>query len=173
MSALTTQPTNQSFLSPLGFQLVIKKTPNTVYFVQKVNIPNVSLGTAAIPTPFSVIPTPGTKLTYGQLRVEFKVDENLSNYIEIFTWMRNIGFPDNFDQHAAIANATPQSGDGIYSDVVLNIADSNMRINRRVHFHDCYPVDLSEITMDSTSVDVDYITATVTFAYRKFDIGAV
>lgn len=173
MSALINQPTNQSFLSPLGFRLQIKKTPAMNYFVQSVTIPSVSLGTADVDTPFTKIPFPGTRLTFGNLQVTFKVDEDMQNYLEIFNWMKSMGFPDNFDQYAGIAGKSIQSGDGIFSDITLLTLSSAMNPNLELTFYDCFPVDLSSMEMDSTLPDVEYLTATVTFANRRFDIKAL
>ena len=170
MSVLDNQPTNQNFLSPLGFKLQVKKTPHVNYFVQSVNIPSVSLGTADADTPFIKIPFPGTKLTFGNLQVTFKVDEDMANYLEIYGWLRAVGFPDNFAQYTNIAGAALASGDGVFSDITLVVLDSAMNPNLEVTFFDCFPVDLSSIELDSTSGDVQYVTATVTFANRRFEI---
>jgi len=170
MSVLDNQPTNQNFLSPLGFKLQVKKTPHVNYFVQSVNIPSVSLGTADADTPFIKIPFPGTKLTFGNLQVTFKVDEDMANYIEIYGWLRAVGFPDNFAQYTNIAGAALASGDGVFSDITLVVLDSAMNPNLEVTFFDCFRVHLSSIELDSTSGDVQYVTATVTFANRRFEI---
>lgn len=170
MSVLSDQPINQSFLSPLGFKLHIKKTPTTNYFVQKASIPNVSLGTVDVDTPFTKIPYPGTRLEFGNFQVTFKVDEDMKNYLEIYNWLRDIGFPDNFAQYQNIASRPIASGDGIFSDISLMVLTSAMNPNVEVTFFDCFPVDLSQLEFDSTLSDVEYLTATVTFANRRFDV---
>lgn len=173
MTAISTQPSNPSFLSPLGFKLQIKKLPTVNYFIQSVNIPSVSLGTADAETPFVKIPFPGTKLTFGNLQVTFKVDEDMKNYMEIYDWLKSVGFPDNFAQYTNVAGAALASGDGVYSDISLLVMTSAMNPNIEVTFYDCFPVDLSELNFDSTSADVEYLTATVSFANRRFDIKAL
>ena len=173
MSALSNQPENTAFLSPLGFKLQIKKLPNVNYFVQSVDIPSVSLGTADADTPFIKIPFPGTKLTYGNLQVTFKVDEDLKNYLEIYDWLKSVGFPDNFAQYTNVAGAALASGDGVFSDISLIVLTSAMNPNIEFTFQDCFPVDLSALQFDSTSVDVQYLTATVSFANRKFDAKTI
>ena len=173
MSTLATQPSDINFLSPLGYKLQIKKTPNVNYFVQGVSLPSVSLGTADADTPFIKIPFPGTKLTFGNLSVTFKVDENMQNYVELYDWLKAIGFPDNFAQYTNIAGAALASGDGVFSDITLIALTSQMQPNIEITFQDCFPVDLSGLEFDSTSGDVQYITATATFANRKFDIKTI
>ena len=170
MSAIDTQPTNPSFLSPLGFRLQIKRTPNVNYFVQSVELPSVSLGDVNVDTPFTRIPFPGTRLTFGNLQVTFKVDENMSNYLEIYNWMMGLGFPDNFEQYKSLAGAGTMSGDGVFSDIQLLVLSSAMQPIQEINFQDCFPVDISSLSFDSTSVDVSYLTATVTFANRRFTV---
>jgi hypothetical protein len=173
MSVLDNQPLDQSFLSPLGFKLQIKKTPTVNYFIQKATIPSVSLGIADIDSPFTKVPFPGTKLTFGNLQVTFKVDENMLNYLEIYSWLRDVGFPDNFAQYSNIAGQQVTSGEGVFSDITLIVLSSAMNPNVEITFFDCFPVDLSELEFDSTLSDVDYLTATATFASRRFDIKAL
>jgi hypothetical protein len=170
MSVIDNQPTNPSFLSPLGFKLQIKKTPHINYFVQAALLPSVSLGTADAETPFIKIPFPGTKLTFGNLQVTFKVDENMQNYLEIYDWLKAVGFPDNFAQYSNIAGASLSSGDGVFSDITLIVMDSAMNPNMEITFYDCFPVDLSGLEFDSTSADVQYLTSTATFANRRFEV---
>jgi len=173
MSALSNQPGNKNFLSPLGFKFSIKKTPNINFFVQSVNLPTLSLGTAEVDNPFLKIPFPGDKLAYGTLDVTFKVDEDLSNYLEIHNWLVGIGYPDNFGQRATIEASLPMSGEGVYADLSLIITTSAMNPNYEVTFFDAYPISLAEMSFDSTLTDVDYVTSTVTFAYRIFKISAL
>jgi hypothetical protein len=97
----------------------------------------------------------------------------MKNYIELYDWLKGIGFPDNFAQYGNIAGAGVTTGDGVYSDITLIILSSAMNPNMEVTFYDCFPVDLSAIEFDSTSVDVQYATATVSFANRRFDIKAL
>ena len=173
MSALDNQPLNKNFLSPNGFKFSIKKIPNVNFFVQSVNLPSFSLGTVDVENPFIKIPFPGDKLTYGQLDVTFKVDEDLSNYLELYNWLVAIGYPDNFGQRGAIEppNVNIVSGEGVYTDAILIITNSRMNANYQVTFKDSYPINLSDMQFDSTVSDIDYITCTATFAYRIFTIS--
>ena len=81
MAVLNNQPTNPQFLSPVGFNFNIRKLPNTNYFVQAANLPGVQLGETPLATPFHQIPTPGDRVTYGELAITFKVDENMKTIL--------------------------------------------------------------------------------------------
>lgn len=172
MAITNTEPTNKNFLSPLGFKFSIKKTPNVNFFVQSVNMPNVNLGEAVFPTPFRRIPIAGDHIEYGDLIISFKVDENLSNYLELFNWIKAIGFPDNFDQHKAVDPkfVAAGTGTGIYSDATLTILSSAMNPINQVTFLDAFPVALTDFNFDSRNTDVEYVEATATFKFRTFQI---
>src|SRR5690606_103637 len=59
MSALDKVPSNNNFLSPLGFHFSVRKLPNVNFFVQRVRIPSISLPPADTPNPFVKIPYSG------------------------------------------------------------------------------------------------------------------
>jgi len=173
MSALSNQPTNNNFLSPLGLRFTIKKTPLVNYFVQSANIPSVSIGRVDIPNPFIKFPLPGTQLQYNPLVLTFKVDEDLKNYMEIYNWLVAMGFPDDFEQYRQIASADVMSGEGVFSDCTLTVLSSAMNPNIEVIYIDAYPTALSDLSFDVREQDVNYIEATVTFSYRRFRINNI
>lgn len=164
MSLTNTEPTNKNFLSPLGFKFSIKKTPNVNFFVQSVNLPSITVGSTAIPSPFIRVPVTGDHLQFGDLTLTFKVDEDMTNYIEIFNWIKAIGKPDNFAQY------DPQQQ---YSDATLTVLSSNYRVKQEIQFYDIFPVDLGGFTFMSTAGDVDYIETIATFRFRNFDFVAL
>lgn len=171
--ALNDQPNNVNFLSPLGFNFAIKKLPNTNYFVQAVNVPSVQMGDAIMPTPFVNIPTIGDRISYAEFQVSFKVDEDLRNYIELYDWMVQLGFPEDFSQAKNIyekQNNVDFMAEGPYSDATITILNSAMRPNLEVLFEDAYPISLSDLQFSATSPSVDYIECQVTFRYKLFRI---
>lgn len=147
--------TQNNLLSPLNFGLKINKTPNVDYMVQQVSVPGMELGTATTPSPFVPIPRPGN-LSYGELRVTFKVGEDLSSYLEIFNWMNALGHPDNFDQYK------PDVSDG--SVIILSSAK---RPIVSIDFTDMYPSSLSSLEFDSTITDIQYMTVDATFRFTR------
>lgn len=182
MADIRSQPANKNFLSPFGFKFFLKKTPNINWFVQTVNLPSVSIQNTIKPNPFVNIPVTGDHIDYGELKVSFKVDEDLKNYLEIYNWLVGIGFPDNFDQYKNIApklnrqitgNVDPLTGNSIYSDATLLLLSSNMNPTTEITFIDAFPVAISELKFNSTLIDVQYLEAFVTFVFRKFDIKSL
>lgn len=166
-------PNNPNFLSPLGFKFQLKKTPNTNFFVQSAIIPQLTLGTASVPTPFTTLPMPGDKVTFSEFQITFKVDEDMTNYLELFNWIVALGHPQNFDGYKELASKPSYTGEGLISEASLIILGSAKQPTAEVHFYDMFPVSLSDVTMDSRNTDVDYVTCTASFNYRMFDIRSV
>lgn len=173
MTALDTIPENKNFLSPLGFKFQVKKCPTVNFFVQTVNIPSIVLPDTYAPNPFVKIPYSGEHITYGDLTLTFKVDEDLVNYLEIHNWIKALGFPDKFDQYDVINRKPIMSGEGIRSDISLLVLSSSRNPTYDITFKDAFPVSLSGVEFDTRTQDVQYVTATTTFKYISYEINQI
>lgn len=179
MAVSDNQPTNLNYLSPLGFRFSIKKLPNVNYFCQSVSLPGISLGSIEQSSPFGIIPKPGDRLTYSNIPIRFRVDEDFRNYIEIHDWMVGLGHPESLDQTRELSAASPGpvrrlgTVASFVSDGTLTIQTSHKNASINIFFQDLFPVDLTELTFDSTAGDVDYLEATATFRYRRYTIERI
>ena len=170
MTAVDDVSLNRNFLSPLNFQFTLKRAPNVNFFLQKINIPSISLPKIDIPTQFVSIPTQYTHLEFGDMSLSFKVDEDLKNYMEIYNWIIDLGFPDNYRQRAVIDKEPTYTGNGVYSDISLIVLNSAKNPNYTITFQDAYPMSLGSLQFDSTYDDVDYMTVEASFAYTQYTI---
>jgi len=173
MTALDNTPVNKNFLSPLNFVFQIKRAPHLNFFIQKVNLPSLTLDYPSQPNPFERIWLPGEHLSYGTLDVEFMVDEDLQNWFEVHNWLRSLGFPDNFNEYAEIKAQTPTSGKGIRSDISLVLLNAVKLPKWQISFRECFPISLSSLDFGTTSGDVNYITAKASFRYILYDVERI
>jgi len=180
MAALDKQPENLNYLSPLGFRLLLDRIPTTTYFVQSAGIPSIQLGDYTEDTPLVALPYPGDKLRFTPLTITFRVDEDLTNYQELFDWMMGLGYPETTDQRAALVNqargtglVSPGAQDNVYSDGSMIIMTSSQNPNVRISFRDMFPIDLSTLQFDTTAQDVNYLEATATFRYSLYTIDLI
>ena len=175
MSAISSNPENKSFLSPIGFKFTIKRLPHVNYFCTSTELPDISMGQIdTVENTFIKLPIPGDKLVFGLLNLRFRVDEDMKNFQEIYDWLIGLGYPDNFSQSAAIRgnnNILPQ-GD-VYSDGSLIITTASFKPNVEVKFTDMYPVSLSSLAFNVEQTDVEYLQADVNFAYRKYELTTI
>ena len=180
VSPFDKQIANRNYMSPLGFKLILTKTPKVDFLCQSANIPQISMGTAVQATYLKDIPVPGDKVLYDDLNVRFLVDEKMENYLSIYKWMTGLGYPENAGQFRQLkkddirTNASASDdGDPRYfefSDATLQILSSNYRPSVLVNFKDAFPVSLSTLEFDVSQRDYNFFTASVTFKYTIFDI---
>ena len=107
----TNQIQNRNFLSPIGFQFVLGKTPKVDFFCTNTRIPELSLGLARQPTYLKDLDIPGEKLTFGDLTLRFLVDENMENYMAIHNWLTGLGFPETTQDYACLLYTSPSPRD--------------------------------------------------------------
>lgn len=156
----------QNYLSPVEFRFIIKRLPYVEFFIQEATVPGLSLASVETGSPFRTQYWHGDKLTYEQFTINFRVDENMNNYQELFNWMVGLTFPDRFSQFANLE----ESDDGLYSDATLMIMTNGKNPNMQVVFKDIFPINLGTIQMDTTAASVDYVTVDATFQTNSFEI---
>ena len=163
-----TNPVN--FLSPINFKFSIFRAPNVNFFIQKVNLPGISLPAIDVQNPLIRIPYPGDHLQYDELEITFKVDENLQNYLEIFTWLKGVGKQTQADYNK-LASAPLFTGDSIRSDISLHILTNKHNPNYEIVFHDAFPISITSLQFDASLQDINYLEATASFRYITYDIN--
>ena len=173
------QPSNLNYLRANGFLFMVQNLPKVSYFCQVANVPTINLGVARQPTPFVDIPHPGEKLQFGELVLRFKVQENLENFMEIFTWFVGLGFPVSRDQFKNYVSGQafryPQiNAEGPQlSDATLLVLDANNNPSAQFNFVDCFPTSLSDMNFDISSGEAQYFQSTVSFAYSYYTVESL
>jgi len=163
----------QNFLSPIGFRFALQRAPNIEYYIQAATLPSLTTNFVTVYTPFSSLSFSPDKLEYGDFSITFRVDEDMSNYLEIYNWLIGVSFPDNFKQHSDLVTRNQGDNSGIYSDATLTILNSTKNVNVEVTFEDLFPTSISDIQLDVRASDVNYSEATVSFRYKRFTIAIV
>ena len=161
-----------NFLSPMNFSFLLKRAPTVTFFLQECSIPGISLNTADTANPFVQAPYAGDHLTFEPLEIKFKVDEDMKNYLEIFKWMRGLGFPENFNQYKRLEEQKQYTGESVFSDITLTTMSSNKKNKYEITFVDCVPIYLSQVKFNTTDTDINYVTADCRFKYTYFNINA-
>jgi len=180
VSPFDKQIANRNYMSPLGFKLVLTKTPKVDFLCQSANIPSISMGTAIQPSYLKDIPVPGDKVLYDDLNVRFLVDEKMENYLAIHKWITGLGYPESIGQYRQLKKddkrtdrRVDDSADPLYfqySDATLQVLNSNYKPSVLINFKDAFPVSLSTLDFDVTTRDYNYFTAEVTFKYTIYNI---
>ena len=172
-NAFTRQIQNRNFLSPAGFKFSLAKAPKVDFFSQSVSIPNIDLGIAVQTTYLRDIPVPGDKLSYGDLSIDFFIDENLENYLQVERWMRSLGFPESIAEAVSLDPQKDSLLDGARSDGTLLIYNSSFNPIASILFKDAFPVSLTPVPFTADVTDINYIMATATFKYTIFNVESL
>jgi hypothetical protein len=177
------QPSDLDYLKPNGFKFQIHNLPNVSYFCQAANIPAIQIGAPEFQTPLSNIPVPGDKLTYGDLVIRFLVQENMSNYLELYNWLVGLGFPESREQYKNWNEAQryrfPAISDkrlgalGNFSDADFFILDSDNNPNVKITYYDVFPVSLEGLDFDISTGRADYLIGIAAFKYRHYTVEAL
>ena len=190
VNVLNRNPSKLDYASPVQFRFKCTKLPLVEFFVQSVNLPGINLGSAQQTNPLYDIPLPGDKINYASLDLSFVVDENLNNYKEIHDWLIGLGFPKDHTQFQNLqasgadrfpgstrsttatgsAIKTPLKEGGIYSDATLTVLNSKNIAKTEIRFQNIYPTSLGSLSYDIKLSDVDYLQASVSFAYMYYEI---
>jgi hypothetical protein len=174
-------PTTNDYLRPNAFRFSIKDLPGISFTCQSANIPDLQLGFATQPTPFTDVPLVGDKLNFGEFTVRFLISEDMSNYLEIYRWLVALGFPNNYNQFSEftkdrpsrfpfVTKATGKEEILAYSDATLTILDSTNNPKVNIIFKNLFPISLQALDFDIASASVEYFTAIASFKYTIFEV---
>lgn len=153
---------NRNYLTPIGFQLNLELFRGVDFLCQSVNLPDISMPITDVPTRFRNFPiVPGGGVTFGDLILNFIVDEELINYKSIHNWILKNG--------GANEQSTPDEGPE-YSAAQLLILTSNFNVNHIIDFENIFPYSLTQLNFDATDTQAEYFTAQVSFKFTNYTI---
>ena len=162
---MTIIPDEINQLNVVSFTTNFSILPNVDFFCQRVNIPAVNLGVYRQPTPLSDAPTEGDKIDFEQFAMNFIVNEDLSNYLEIYNWLIAMGFPDDHNQFNLAKNLNQTGTKTIRSDMNIIINTNKSNPNYSVTFKDAFPISLGSIELDASATSLEPIIVDATFEF--------
>jgi hypothetical protein len=134
------------------FNIVFDKLPNTVFFLQGFNLPEIRVEEVSIPTPIVDYNDVGEKINFDPYTIHFLVDSNMRNWIEIYAWMKRM--------------TSRGSRIGEESDATVYINGKDL-----LKFRGCWPMSLGSIDMDSTTEEAQFIKCSLTVNYDYLDVN--
>lgn len=155
-------PQSINYLQQPAYNFNIQRLPYVSYYCQRVNLPGISVGSVDFPTKgLRRIPVSGD-IVFNNLEIEFFVDEDLQNWLEVMNWLRSIANAEDFTEYDGMQNS--------YSNATLIVLNSAMNAKYKVEYRDIIPISLTDINFDTTVSEITPITATVAFEYTTHTI---
>jgi len=147
--------TNRNFLHTKSY-LTFNDLPDSVYYLQKFNIPGFSIDAANQGTRFQNVPLPGDSLRYNTFNPVFIMDENLTVLFEINSWIRK-------------NNTTDQS-----SDFSLHIYNNvSKSFTAEIYFTGGWVSQQNDIQFDfaaSDTTDTKLLDVQIRYAYYEITL---
>lgn len=171
------QAATVDYLINANYRVNIPNCPILSQTITKCSIPKIAIGSAKQMTPQVSIPHIGDGIVVGSFIVEFPILSDLSNYMEVYSWIYRMLADDLIDKRQAevirqigVATTTRTSNNKLdisefYVDSSVILYDRNNNPSCTIDFYGMVPVDLSAIDLNALSTSQDPVNASVTFKY--------
>jgi hypothetical protein len=166
LNARLRNPDTLNSLLNTNFKFTLTRIPNVTFWCTSVNIPGINIGEVAVQNMFLPVHVPGSSIQLDQLRITFGVDENFSNWHEIYRWMRGLVPFEDFRE-------VIRDSDNYYSDGTIHSLNSAKNPNILFTFKKLMPVSLDGFELNVTETDTNPVTSSVTFVYETMEIKSV
>src|SRR5210317_862140 len=160
--------TNINFLQPTSYKLTIDREnfPNLEYFAQTITHPGMIINPSEVSfRKITGVPIVGGALTFNELNATIILDEGLTGYNEMYSWIRRV--VDNLPVRAIDRSPTQPP---TYSDITLSILSSANAVTKQVKYYECVTVALGDINFESTATGTEFITFSISFRFTYFDL---
>lgn len=141
-----------SFIGVMGYDRYL------TYTIQSTNLGGVSLQPAEMPARFSNIPFPGDKAQFGDLAIQFLLDENLSQWVTLNKWMFQLtqGIKDS-------------EGNDLISYVEITVLNRQNAPTLRIRYNNAHVIDIGDIEYNIIGEE-ETLVSTATFTYSHYTI---
>ena len=165
---MATLTENKNYLQPTGFSVSIdrKNYPNLQYFAQSITHPGASVNPVELPgRRITSLPFAGDKITYGEVQIDFILDEDMQSYLEIQSWLERLVN----DGHVSPEDSQKEGKIATEADITVNILTSHNNKNKRIKYLGCIPTNVGSIEMNA-SQNQTYLVFTSSFRFERYEI---
>lgn len=137
--------------------------------VTKVNLPGITIPDQPQPTIFgTTIPIPTMVAQFDPLSIEFLVDDDLTNWKSIYSWMRNITNIQDSTQHNIDYQDWHYDAKLILPSNIVNYDGGCNSPVLTVEFANVIPTKLSGLIFQSDVSDAQHVKASCSFKYSYY-----
>lgn len=138
-----------------SFMLEIPNAKSLNYFIQNTSLPGLNMGGVETPWTNHNAAVPSNRVEFDPLNLTFLVDEEWNNWEYIFEWMKRCRYGR-------------EDVTELMSDITLHLVNSNKNINVQIEFRGAFPTMVSELMLESSTVDSLPLVASVVFRYQDY-----
>lgn len=164
--------TNLDFLNSNNFIVVVEKFKNLAFFTNSVDIPGLTLNHPEQPNPFANLPRLGDRISYDEISLNFRINEDLSAWREVVAWMDGVAYPEDYQQWIDATSPTEKEN-VLYSDITITILNNYKKPILNLIYKNAIPQSLSGFTMTTDDVGLSVINCTLTMVFSNFEIKPI
>jgi hypothetical protein len=158
------QPENKNTLQNTRFRMLIRRLPNTTYFLQSANLPGLDISAVRQHTVFNTVFRPGGEVSHNPVTVNFIVDEDISNWKEIRNWILECSNYKDFTEYRPPA-------EHFSDEITLTILTNTHNITHKAVFSNAFPIALSDLNFTTIASGDEILTASMQFKFTSYDIN--
>jgi hypothetical protein len=153
---------NLNLAKSTNYKLVIGAIPGVDLWLKTAMLPTISSNEVPIPNPIlGNAYVPSNTMIWAPLMVTFLVDEDLSNYNEVLSWMYGASGPQVEERVDGIENLVTTGS--------LHILSNNKNATDIVYtFHNLFPTILGELQFNNENAEELLTDITLQFDYMTF-----
>lgn len=144
-------PVSFDALGQHAFKMDFAKIPNTMFFLQGVTFPGISVKVGQQYSPHIDFREIGEKIDFQPLNIHFLVDAEMRNHFEIYTWMKEMIMATDLSKYV--------------SDAILTVNSK-----KQIRFIDAFPTNLGAIEFVANQDTLKYVTCTASFNFDWYEI---
>lgn len=163
MEVYTNTTKQLNYLSGNRAVMTIAELPDTSFNIRNFQLPSIQLPSAEHPSPYFNRPEYGDKVLWESLEVEFIVLEDMSNWLQAYSWINMVGSPRERTKEFA---KTPFK----YSDATVTLYSSHGNPIVRYKFIECVPTVLGGVQFTEELQETSTVTSYLTMEYLRYDI---
>lgn len=103
---------------------------------------------------------PKANIDLSQVQIEFKLSEDMQNYLKLFGWMKNLKYSEELNPNILVRKNTIKA-------INLMISDNQKRTIATLSFTQCFLLSLSSLSLEQGSSEE--ITFTCNFSYEEIN----
>ena len=173
LNAELRQPKTTNGLLPTSYKFTLARAPQLTYFCNSLSIPTLSLEKGMQLTPMTDVSHPAGVMGFEDLTINFIVDEQMSNWIEVYDWMKSLVPSDVAELRNDIKKTGIVEPKNRFSDLSVIVTTNQSNGQIIIKFKNAYPISLGEIEFTSIVSDVDPVTSNVSFAYDTYSVEVI
>ena len=139
-----------------NYTFALSRIEGVIYAAQTVELPAITMTERNVNARLVDYGQPGEKLIFDKLNIQFIVDENLDNYMELVDWMWQCVNPNK---------GTWKNDSSMLSDGVLTAYNKHKKPTKHFRFHSCFPSIVGPLMYSNAGTDNRHMTCNVTLSY--------